>query len=269
MLGSKSRMNLSFETFPNCIITRSGSVRFISWKFLTLASLTRPPKLRHQHCRISCQCGGTFLRVRLWGSLSASSTSLHSLDSIRSSASSDVTEASDSLEECSPATGTAWAASMELCIFWRSASLESTLASLAGYWNPCRCGSFTSILRGPRIPKKLRLYFMLPMVVLGCGFEDDATPEQDKEFFHTFPDGVRKSSYPVPRTLVFKNEMQSPSTSSGLYSGHRRIINRCFPNLFIWVAASRNFSRCSGSGSPKYKKYCVCPRLCFSRISSA
>ncbi len=38
----------------------SGSCAAISWKFFTLASLTRPRKFRHQQCRLSFQCGGLF-----------------------------------------------------------------------------------------------------------------------------------------------------------------------------------------------------------------
>ena len=38
-----------------------GSSALISWKFLTEASLTRPLKFRHQHRKVSFQCGGLFL----------------------------------------------------------------------------------------------------------------------------------------------------------------------------------------------------------------
>lgn len=38
----------------------SGSPAAMSWKFFTLASFTRPRKLRHQQCRLSFQCGGLF-----------------------------------------------------------------------------------------------------------------------------------------------------------------------------------------------------------------
>ena len=43
-----------------CMTMASGLAASTSWKFLTLANLTRPLKLRHQHLRFSFQWGALF-----------------------------------------------------------------------------------------------------------------------------------------------------------------------------------------------------------------
>lgn len=83
-------VNISFPTLPNCRIILScsggagwdgvgapagGWVEAISWKFLTDATVTRPRKLRHQHCNCSCHLGGLFFRTN--GLVLPSSSSLH------------------------------------------------------------------------------------------------------------------------------------------------------------------------------------------------
>ena len=66
-------VKISFPIFPNWRITfscsaagmlRDGSTEATSWKFLTDATVTRPRKLRHQHCSCSCQRGDLFFRTR-------------------------------------------------------------------------------------------------------------------------------------------------------------------------------------------------------------
>lgn len=42
----KSQVKQVSDTLPNCRTTASGSLAVTSWKFLTLASVTRPLKLR-------------------------------------------------------------------------------------------------------------------------------------------------------------------------------------------------------------------------------
>lgn len=65
-------VNMSLPIFPNCKITLScsasdtlceGSTAATSWKFFTEATVTRPLKLRHQHCNCSCHLGDLFLRI--------------------------------------------------------------------------------------------------------------------------------------------------------------------------------------------------------------
>lgn len=65
-------VKMSFPIFPNCKITfscsaagmlREGSKAATSWKFFTEATVTRPLKLRHQHCNCSCHLGALFLRT--------------------------------------------------------------------------------------------------------------------------------------------------------------------------------------------------------------
>lgn len=72
----KSMVNISFATLPNCNITLScsdgaagsdsigapaaGCIADINWKFFTEAIVTRPRKLRHQHCSCSCHLGALF-----------------------------------------------------------------------------------------------------------------------------------------------------------------------------------------------------------------
>jgi len=91
-------VNISLATLPNCKITVSwlddedgpdawgcvctpgaqapaeagGGTEATSWKFLTDATVTRPRKLRHQHCSCSCHLGALLCRTRGL-SLSASS----------------------------------------------------------------------------------------------------------------------------------------------------------------------------------------------------
>lgn len=65
-------VKMSFPIFPNCRITLSccsaetlwdGSTAATSWKFLTEATVTRPLKLRHQHCSCSCHLGDLFFKT--------------------------------------------------------------------------------------------------------------------------------------------------------------------------------------------------------------
>jgi hypothetical protein len=66
-------VNISLPIFPNWRITfscsaagmfREGSTEATSWKFFTDATVTRPRKLRHQHCSCSCQRGALFFSTR-------------------------------------------------------------------------------------------------------------------------------------------------------------------------------------------------------------
>lgn len=80
-------VNMSFPTLPNCRMILSwsvwagweeatdapppgggggggGWVAAINWKFLTDATVTRPRKLRHQHCNCSCHLGALFLSTK-------------------------------------------------------------------------------------------------------------------------------------------------------------------------------------------------------------
>lgn len=63
-------VKLSLPILPNCNITFSTSAAGMpgealasapSWKFFTEATVTRPLKLRHQHCSCSCHLGPLFL----------------------------------------------------------------------------------------------------------------------------------------------------------------------------------------------------------------
>ena len=65
-------VKVSSPTFPNWSRTRSSSpfppgwlwsTVATSWKFFTDATVTRPWKFRHQHCKFSCHLGALFFKT--------------------------------------------------------------------------------------------------------------------------------------------------------------------------------------------------------------
>lgn len=73
----KSMVKVSSPTFPNWRRTVSSSPFppgwlwssvATSWKFFTDATVTRPWKFKHQHCKWSCHLGALFLKIVYpWG----------------------------------------------------------------------------------------------------------------------------------------------------------------------------------------------------------
>mmetsp|Transcript_17663 Transcript_17663/g.44827 ORF Transcript_17663/g.44827 Transcript_17663/m.44827 type:complete len:241 (-) Transcript_17663:777-1499(-) len=239
-------MKVSLDTLPNCMATPS-SPTCINWKFFTLASLTRPPKFRHQHCSSSCQWGGTFFSTIL---LSLAGLEVLAGRSASSSSSGSFLAASG----CRLARSCLWEdipTWLHCVLPWPAALEAAGSASVAcADGLPPITGNCTLSLRGPLNPKKLRRYFMLPTSSFPLRRSARRSPLTAHDPLACGQ--LISSEYLVQSRLVFSVAMVSPCSLAASCSTHMRMLKRSFPGFERCDAARRNFSWRSCSGSPRY-----------------